>query len=70
VENVTEAVARLMKKHSVPVAMSMKPYRTLKTVRHLVRFGQCWVRFGQCWVRFGQFRLDSVRFGELQDRTR
>jgi len=30
VENVSEAVARIMRKHSVP--MAMKPYRTLKTV--------------------------------------
>ena len=30
VENVYEAVARLMRKHSVPVAM--KPYKTLKSV--------------------------------------
>ena len=29
-ENVSEAVARIMRKHSVP--MAMKPYRTLKTV--------------------------------------
>ena len=30
VENVSEAVARIMRKHNVPVAM--KPYKTLKTV--------------------------------------
>jgi len=30
VENVSEAVARIMRKHNVPVAM--KPYRTLKSV--------------------------------------
>ena len=29
-ENISEAVARIMRKHSVPVAM--KPYKTLKTV--------------------------------------
>jgi len=30
VENVSEAVARIMRKHNVPVAP--KPYKTLKTV--------------------------------------
>jgi len=30
VENVSEAVARITRKHNVPVAM--KPYKTLKTV--------------------------------------
>ena len=30
VENVSEAVARIMRKHNVPV--EMKPYKTLKTV--------------------------------------
>ena len=30
VENVSEAVARIMRKHNVPVAI--KPYKTLKTV--------------------------------------
>ena len=29
-ENVSEAVARIMRKHDIPVAM--KPYKTLKTV--------------------------------------
>jgi len=30
VENVSEAVARIMRKHNVPVAV--KPYKTLKSV--------------------------------------
>jgi len=66
-----KTVARIMRKHNVPVAM--KPYKTLKTVlvhpkdkqekedlTECVYEVPCWVRFGQCWVRFGQFRSDSV----------
>jgi len=78
VENVSEAVARIMRKHSVP--MAMKPYRTLKTVLVHQKDKQekedltecvyykvhCWVRFGQCWVRFGHFRSFSVRFGQFR----
>ena len=30
VENISEAVARILRKHNIPVAM--KPYKTLKTV--------------------------------------
>ena len=63
-ENVSEAVARIMKKHSVPVAMSMKPYRTLKTVRHLVRFGQCWVRFGELQDRGRKVVYFCIQFAQ------
>ena len=64
VENVSEAVARIMRKHNVPVAM--KPYKTLKTVRVHPKDKQekedlteCVYKV-PCWVRFGQFRSDSV----------
>ena len=70
-ENVSEAVARIMRKHNVPVAM--KPYKTLKTVlvhpkdkqekedlTECVYKVPCWVRFGQIWSMLGQFRSDSV----------
>jgi len=80
VENVSEAVARIMRKHNVPVAM--KPYKTLKTVlvhpkdkQEKEDLTECVYKV-PCWVRFGQFRSDlvnagsvSVRFGKLQDRS-
>ena len=63
-ENVSEAVPRIMRKHSVP--MAMKPYRTLKTVlvhpkdkQEKEDLTECVYKV-PCWVRFGQFRSDSV----------
>jgi len=71
VENVSEAIARIMRKHNVPVAM--KPYKTLKTVlvhpkdkqeredlTECVYKVPCWVRFGQIRSMLGQIRSDSV----------
>ena len=70
VENVSEAVARIMRKHNVPVAM--KSYKTLKTVlvhpkdkQEKEDLTECVYKV-PCWVRFGQFRSDSVRFGQFR----
>ena len=59
-ENVSEAVARIMRKHNVPVAM--KPYKTLKTVlvhpkdkQEKEDLTECVYKV-PCWVRFGKLQ--------------
>ena len=72
VENVSEAIARIMRKHNVPVAM--KPYKTLKTVlvhpkdkqekedlTECVYKVPCWVRFGKLQDRDGMVHRISKK---------
>ena len=62
VENVSEAVARIMRKHNVLVAM--KPYKTLKTVRVHPKDKQEKEDLTECVYKVPCL----VRFGKLQDR--